>query len=246
VSVGIDLAVQVAVTRRLRLSSLAGRPLESIVEPADQIHLGSELFAPALISTVERALFECAQKPPRAGGIANVAEALAAAQPDPGNLQTLATQLAMIVGLRRLLSLDHTLDMGKLSAIHLSRQPTRLLTLDPTDAPRDGPTDVGVAVRWPCDPDELREVVNRPSASWRRRHPTVRGLFERLPISVIPLDLETAIVAARLHATHRALRLPDALVIATAIEDAADQLVTTDRKWPTARTLKLKASLRHL
>jgi predicted nucleic acid-binding protein len=75
---------------------------------------------------------------------------------------------------------------------------------------------------------------------------TVRGLFERLPISIIPLDLETAIVAARLRATHRALRLPDALVIATAIEDAADQLVTTDRRWPTARALKLKAALRHL
>lgn len=75
---------------------------------------------------------------------------------------------------------------------------------------------------------------------------TVRSMFERLPISVIPLDLETAIVAARLRTKHRALRLPDALVIATAIEDAADQLVTTDRKWPTARVLKLKAAVRHL
>ncbi len=75
---------------------------------------------------------------------------------------------------------------------------------------------------------------------------TVRDLFERLPISVIPLDPETAIVAAKLRATHRALRLPDALVIATAIEGAADQLVTTDRKWPAARALKLKLALKHL
>jgi predicted nucleic acid-binding protein len=74
----------------------------------------------------------------------------------------------------------------------------------------------------------------------------VRDLFERVPISVIALDLEIAVVAARLRARHRALRLPDALVIATAIKGAADQLVTTDRKWPTARALKLNTALTHL
>lgn len=75
---------------------------------------------------------------------------------------------------------------------------------------------------------------------------TVRALFDRLPIAVIELDLETAVVAARLRAAHRTLRLPDALVIATAIEQAADQLVITDRKWPAARSLKLKAVVKHL
>ena len=75
---------------------------------------------------------------------------------------------------------------------------------------------------------------------------TVRDLFERLPISVIALDVETAVVAAQLRARHPALRLPDALVIATAIEGEADQLVTTDRKWPTARALKLKTALTQL
>lgn len=75
---------------------------------------------------------------------------------------------------------------------------------------------------------------------------TVRDLFERLPISVIALDLEIAVVAARLRARHRALRVPDALVIATAIEGPADQLVTTDRRWPTARALKLNTALTHL
>jgi predicted nucleic acid-binding protein len=75
---------------------------------------------------------------------------------------------------------------------------------------------------------------------------TVRNLVERLPISIIPLDVEIATAAARLRATHRALRLPDALVIATAIEAAADQLITTDRNWPSARALKLKATLTHL
>jgi predicted nucleic acid-binding protein len=75
---------------------------------------------------------------------------------------------------------------------------------------------------------------------------TVRNLVERLPVAVIPLDVEVAVAAARLRAAHRTFRLPDALVIATAIEDGADQLVTTDRRWPTARALKLKATLTYL
>lgn len=74
----------------------------------------------------------------------------------------------------------------------------------------------------------------------------VQELFERLPISVIVLDDDTAITASKLRAAHRALRLPDALVIATAIEAGADELVTTDRKWPTARAMKIKTKLTHL
>ena len=74
----------------------------------------------------------------------------------------------------------------------------------------------------------------------------VRELVDRVPISILPLDVRIATTAARLRATHPSLRLPDALVIATAIEDHADALVTTDRKWPTAKALKFKATLKHL
>ena len=45
---------------------------------------------------------------------------------------------------------------------------------------------------------------------------------------------------------HVQLRLPDALVIATAIEQSADELLTTDRKWPTARALTLDVRLTHI
>ena len=68
----------------------------------------------------------------------------------------------------------------------------------------------------------------------------VRNLVDRLPISIVPLDAEIATTAARLRAAHRVLRLPDALVIATAIDQVADQLVTTDQKWPTAKALEYK------
>lgn len=74
----------------------------------------------------------------------------------------------------------------------------------------------------------------------------VRDLFERLPISVVALDADAAVMAARLRSVHRSLRLPDALVIATAMRREADQLVTTDRRWPTARALRLKVTIRQL
>ena len=90
------------------------------------------------------------------------------------------------------------------------------------------------------------ECLVGPTRRGDKEVQTVLDLFERVPIAVVPLGPETAIVAARLRAKHPALRLPDALVIAAAIEDGADALVTTDRRWPKARALKLKASLRHL
>lgn len=74
----------------------------------------------------------------------------------------------------------------------------------------------------------------------------VHDLVQRLPIDVVPLDLEIATEAARLRAQHRSLRLPDALVIATAIQGGADTLTTTDRKWPASRRLKLPLELQHL
>jgi len=74
----------------------------------------------------------------------------------------------------------------------------------------------------------------------------VRQLFERLPIAIAPLDEETAVIAARLRASYRSLRLPDALVIATAIVGGADQLLTTDRRWPAPRSLKMPGTIKHL
>ncbi len=47
-------------------------------------------------------------------------------------------------------------------------------------------------------------------------------------------------------APHRTLRLPNALVIATAIEQEANHLITTDRKWPTAEALKYQGIITRL
>ena len=92
----------------------------------------------------------------------------------------------------------------------------------------------------------LAESLVGPARRGEPAVQAVRNLVDRLPISIIPLDVEIATTAATLRAAHRALRLPDALVIATAIEQAADHLITTDRKWPTAKALKYKGIITRL
>jgi predicted nucleic acid-binding protein len=66
-----------------------------------------------------------------------------------------------------------------------------------------------------------------------RRGPTavaeVDGIVDALPTEVVSIDRTIAASAARLRALHgRALRLPDALVLATAEILEADRVMTTD------------------
>ncbi|MFN8521227.1 MAG: PIN domain-containing protein [Chloroflexota bacterium] len=62
---------------------------------------------------------------------------------------------------------------------------------------------------------------------------TADAFIDALPATVLAADRDIARTAARLRAEHGpTLRLPDALVIATALETGADQVLTTDRGWP--------------
>lgn len=85
----------------------------------------------------------------------------------------------------------------------------------------------------------LAECLVGPARRSQQAIELVRTLIDRLPVSVVDLDTEIATRAAILRARHRTLKLPDALVIATATTSGADQLITTDRKWPTAKAMKL-------
>lgn len=61
----------------------------------------------------------------------------------------------------------------------------------------------------------------------------VDSLIDALPATVQPITRPIARAAAELRALHGTrLRLPDALVVATAIELGAECLLTTDRRWP--------------
>ena len=65
---------------------------------------------------------------------------------------------------------------------------------------------------------------------------TVDAFLDALPAAVEPATRVVAREAAALRAMHgRALRLPDALVLATATVVGAHQVLTTDAKWPASR-----------
>ncbi len=87
------------------------------------------------------------------------------------------------------------------------------------------------------------ECLVGPSRRGEQAVATINDLFERLPIDVVDLDPTTARRAAAMRAGHGSLRLPDALVLATAAENSADELITTDRRWPTSRKLGLDLTI---
>ncbi|MCB0959944.1 MAG: PIN domain-containing protein [Acidimicrobiales bacterium] len=68
--------------------------------------------------------------------------------------------------------------------------------------------------------------------------------LSEVPFAVGELTPEVSLRAARLRARHgRRLRLPDALVVATAVEERATRLLTTDRGWPEPASLDLPGVL---
>ena len=89
----------------------------------------------------------------------------------------------------------------------------------------------------------LAEALVAPSRMGPEAVEAVQRLLDRLPIAVEPVDEEVAVEAAATRAAHPKLRLPDALVIATAALLGADQLVTTDRRWPTKSRLRIRCAV---
>ncbi|AUH43226.1 type II toxin-antitoxin system VapC family toxin [Streptomyces sp. CMB-StM0423] len=59
----------------------------------------------------------------------------------------------------------------------------------------------------------------------------VEKAIDRIAVDVLPLDRRIARVAAALRAQQKALRLPDALVIATATATGAFAVLTGDKRW---------------
>src|SRR5262245_40188819 len=92
----------------------------------------------------------------------------------------------------------------------------------------------------------LAECLVDPARRGEDAARTVLDFVDRVPIDIVPLDVAIATAAAGLRARHRALRLPDALVIATAAQANADRVVTTDRGWPAPRALGLAGKVQRL
>ncbi len=73
------------------------------------------------------------------------------------------------------------------------------------------------------------EILVQPARRGESEMTAVDGIVDSMPSAVVPIDRAIATSAARLRARHRrALRLPDALVLATAEVLGADRILTTD------------------
>ncbi len=81
------------------------------------------------------------------------------------------------------------------------------------------------------------EVLVGPYTVGEAAATTVDEFLARLGADIAAADADVARRAAQLRARHRRLRLPDALVIATAQHVGADLLLTTDQRWPPTRNL---------
>lgn len=79
----------------------------------------------------------------------------------------------------------------------------------------------------------LAEILVGPSRRGPEAVAIVDGLLATLAIELVAIDQAIARRAALLRAETR-LRLPDALVVASAIVLRADRLLSTDGRWPRA------------
>lgn len=110
--------------------------------------------------------------------------------------------------------------------------------LDPADSHHGAARDVlhtlhdrGDTIALPVS--ALSEFLVYPARAGEEAIAQANSFVSSLQVEVILLDREIAEAAARLRAKYGSrVRLPDALVIATAMVLEADRLITTDRRWP--------------
>lgn len=150
--------IQVAATRRMRVSKLSNRPLRIILEPESAIDVGAVPLRGSNVSDLERALLDAAARPELVGGPAVLAEAITAAagKAQPEQLIAYAGRLGWTAALRRIGSLADGLEVEGLErAIEPLREIKGDIALEP--GTREGVwRDAKWRVRWPMTPDELR------------------------------------------------------------------------------------------
>lgn len=75
------------------------------------------------------------------------------------------------------------------------------------------------------------EILVHPAGQGAAAIAAVDGIIDALPSTIVPIDRTIAAAAAGLRARHGGgLRLPDAMVLATAEVIAADRVITTDAR----------------
>ena len=148
------MALEVATDRRVRTRTLSGRPLRIVIEPPEALDVGRVPWGSSSPSDRHPAVLDAAQRPRLVGGLEVLAEAFAAATPEPRAdiLMKYARRLGWSAALRRLGSLADALALEPLAGRLAPLKPiTSDLDLEPgADEPtvwRDG--------RGECDGREL-------------------------------------------------------------------------------------------
>ncbi len=154
-------AVCVACTQQVKFSTVSRRPLKLVIEQPKTIHLETEAVGRSCRSSLDRALFECALRVDLAGGVDQLAEAVAngASNADATRITGLGEAFGArgSAALRRLASIATALDLP----LHLDpnvgkRQP--IIRLDPRDHTVEW-TDDKYRVSWNRTVGELRAIV---------------------------------------------------------------------------------------
>ncbi|MGA7910404.1 MAG: PIN domain-containing protein [Candidatus Dormiibacterota bacterium] len=104
--------------------------------------------------------------------------------------------------------------------------------LDPADALNPGARralELVAAADLAIPASALAETLVAPARAGKLEQ--ARGSIRALELRVADTGEEVAVEAARLRAGHRSLRLPDALVLATAEVLGADVVLTGDASW---------------
>ena len=145
--------IQVACPDQVRITELAGRPVDVIRERSATVAVGSVSAGyGASVSTVERALLDGARRSDLIGGLSVLGDALdtASADLDAQELRSLSRELGVVPALRRLASLARILELDDLAqqlleGVHVPKTP---IPADPRQpSPREW-EDAAAAVVW--------------------------------------------------------------------------------------------------
>jgi predicted transcriptional regulator of viral defense system len=150
-------AIHVASPYRPRQRALTGRPLRVIAEQESTVLMGTEPLGPSRVATVERALLDVASRPRLAGGMARLAEALAATG-RVSAIDELAGELHAGAAYRRIGSIATTLALPVAESLAPPSWRS-LIELDRSARGEHGWTDGRWGVAWPYPASELEAVV---------------------------------------------------------------------------------------
>ena len=157
-------SIQIALAKPTRSETLSGRRLTVVQEPEAALDVGAMKRDGVFISDLERSLLDAAARPELVGGIAVLAEALAAAASKGVNAEKLmdyARALSWGPALRRIGSLADTLHLAGLAG-HLEplSKPTSDIDLEPGHE-ASSHRDSKWWVRWDHSPSDLQNVVHQ-------------------------------------------------------------------------------------